>query len=220
MPTQIRNLQIDVLLRKQKEGNMPNVDNITVSDVVKALKTVIRSKVDRTSNTISNDLMKAQVDNLLGPQHITKIRAEDYGNAIAKADGDLNKQLQVRDSYEDFKNEQALKMFPTKKLWEARALYDETEIGKRVLNRGLQADYESLQKRVAQRDADIITKMNKPHAVHAQPEPEGHDDGDDDGGEGTIDQKVERLMQSRNISRDAAISILHRLEKAARGFTF
>jgi len=218
MPTQIRNLQIDVLLRKQKEGNMPNVDNITVSDVVKALKTVIRSKVDRTSNTISNDLMKAQVDNLLGPQHITKIRAEDYGNAIAKADGDLNKQLQVRMAYEDFKNEQALKMFPTKKLWEARALYDETEIGKRVLNRGLQADYESLQKRVAQRDADIITKMNKPHAVHAQPEPEGHDD--DDGGEGTIDQKVERLMQSRNISRDAAISVLHRLEKRARGFTF
>jgi hypothetical protein len=69
-------------------------------------------------------------------------------------------------------------------------------------------------------DADIIMKMNKPHAVHAQPEPEGHDADDDDGGEGTIDQKVERLMQSRNISRDAAISILHRLEKAARGFTF
>jgi hypothetical protein len=60
--------------------------------------------------------------------------------------------------------------------------------------------------------------MNKPHAVHAQPEPEGHDD--DDGGEGTIDQKVERLMQSRNISSDEAISILHRLEKKARGFTF
>jgi hypothetical protein len=219
-PTQIRNLQIDVLLRKQQEDNMSNVSSIPVSDVIKALKTVMRSKVDRTrSNTMSNDLMKAQVDNLLGPQHITKLRSEDYPIAIAKADGDLKKQLEVKLAYEDFKNEQALRMFPqSKTVYQARALYDETEIGKRVLNRGLQADYESLQKRVAQRDADIITKMNKPHAVHAQPEPEGHDD--DDGGEGTIDQKVERLMQSRNISRDAAISILHCLEKAARGLTF
>jgi hypothetical protein len=214
MPTQIRNLQIDVLL-KQQEANMPNVDNISVDDVIKALKTVTRTKVDRAP-AMSNDLMKRQVDDLLGPQHITKLRSEDYGSAIAKADGDLNKQLEVRMAYEGFKNEQALKMFPTKKLWEARALYDETEIGKRMLNRGLQADYEALQKRVAQRDADVI-KMNKPIAHAAAPRDTSDDD---DAGEGTVDQRVERLMQSRGISRDAAISVLHRLEKRARGFAF
>jgi hypothetical protein len=140
MPTQIRNLQIDVLLRKQQEDNMSNVSSVPVSDVIKALKTVMRSKVDRTrSNTMSNDLMKAQVDNLLGPQHITKLRSEDYPIAIAKAqlDGDLKKQLEVKLAYEDFKNEQALRMFPqSKTVYQARALYDETEIGKRVLNSG------------------------------------------------------------------------------------
>jgi hypothetical protein len=219
-PTQIRNLQIDVLLRKQQEGNMSNVSSIPVSDVIKALKTVTRAKVDRTSNIMSNDLMKAQVDNLLGPQHLAKRASEKYAIAIAKAqmDGDLKKQLEVKLAYEDRKNQEALRMFPqSKTVYQARALYDETEIGKRALNEGLRADYESLQKRVAQRDADIIEKMNKPVA-HAE-QPDDRDDADD-GGEGTIDQKVERLMQSRNISRDAAISVLHRLEKAARGFAF
>jgi predicted Zn-dependent protease len=85
-------------------------------------------------------------------------------------------------------------------------------------NFAVQKSYEDTQRRTAANAAEVIAKMNKPQAERAQPEPEGHDD--DDGGEGSVDQKVERLMQSRNISRDAAISVLHRLEKRARGFTF
>ena len=53
-----------------------------------------------------------------------------------------------------------------------------------------------------------------PHAHRARNNPVETDDGDE-----SIDEKVERLMRDRNISRDAAISILHRAEKIAKGFT-
>jgi hypothetical protein len=42
----------------------------------------------------------------------------------------------------------------------------------------------------------------------------GHQDGRD------FDAKIKQLMNEQQISRDEAISILHRLEKRARGFTF
>jgi hypothetical protein len=54
-----------------------------------------------------------------------------------------------------------------------------------------------------------------PHAHRARNNPvETDDDGDE-----SIDQKVERLMRDKNISRDAAISILHRAEKVAKGIS-
>jgi hypothetical protein len=170
---------------RQQEGNpMSNVSNITVTDVIKAMKAVMP-----------------------GPSIAAKVDAANEMLANGRIDGVVHAQLQQRFADERYPGDRC-----------ALSKFINDPDGGRMTNFGAQTSYVNMQKRTAANAAEVITKMNKPHAVHAQPEPEDYDD--DDGGEGTIDQKVERLMQSRNISRDAAISILHRLEKRARGFTF
>jgi hypothetical protein len=160
------------------------VSNITVTDVIKAMKAVmpgpsIAAKVDAANEMLA----KGRVDTVVHQEMLKRFADERYpGDPRA-----LSKFINDSD-------------------------------GARMSNFAVQKSYEDTQRRTAANAAEVIAKMNKPHAVHAQPEPEDHDD--DDGGEGTIDQKVERLMQSRNISRDAAISILHRAEKVAKGFSF
>jgi cytochrome c5 len=151
----------------------------------------------------------------------TKVMSEPTGGVVSVAKrsaaalegGEIGQEtfakLQQRCAQEQFPNE------PT--LGHALAKFYRTPHGAEMLSRGLRKSYEDGQRRVAQRDADIIEKMNKPiaHAAAPRDTPD-----DDDAGEGTIDQRVERLMQSRGISRDEAISVLHRAEKVAKGFSF
>jgi hypothetical protein len=130
----------------------------------------------------------------------------------ALADGTL-----TQETYAKLQQRLAQEQFPNDNTGVALAKFFATPHGAEMLNRGLQHDYETLQKRIAvgngyvQKDGDI------PHPHRASPRDTSGDD--DDGGDETIDQKVERLMRDKNISRDAAISILHRAEKVAKGIS-
>ena len=124
---------------------------------------------------------------------------------ISQATGAL---LEQRLAQEQFPNA------PT--MGHALALWHATPHGRELQHALLEKAYRDTQLRSALGGGhDAVMKMNTPRAHAEQP-----DDTDDDGdGDETIDQKVERLMRDKNISRDAAISILHRAEKIAKGIS-
>jgi hypothetical protein len=162
---------------------MSNATNITVTDVIKAMKAVmpgpsVAAKVDAANEMLAD----GRIDTIVHSQLKTRFAEERYGGdrcAVAKFENDAD--------------------------------------GRRMMNFGVQKTYEVQQRATALGDGyDAVLKMNEPHAHAASP----RDTSDDDGGDESIDQKVERLMRDRNISRDAAISILHRAEKVAKGFSF
>ena len=169
------------------------MSNITVSDVIKAMKTV-----------------------MLGPSIPSKVDAANEMLADGRIDGIVHAQLQQRFADERYAGDHRSL---------AKFLGDPD--GQRMTNFAAQTSYVSLQKATALGNAADVRKMretlepvameNKPRAHRAMNDPDR--DSDDDGGDASIDQKVERLMRDKNISRDAAISILHRAEKVAKGFT-
>ena len=94
-----------------------------------------------------------------------------------------------------------------------------------MLNRGLQKSHEDMQRRTALGAYEPVVKAHgnlasRQSEFETPPHPEADETphiGEDDE---PFEQKVERLMRDKNISRDAAISILHRAEKVAKGFAF
>jgi hypothetical protein len=152
----------------------------------------------------------------------TKVMSEPTGGVVSVAKrsaaalegGEIG-----QETFAKLQQRLAQEMFPNDSIGVALGKFFATPHGAEMLNRGLKKNYEDIQKRVAVGNAYDVLKSKDglvPHARAAAP----RDTSDDDNSDETIDQKVERLMRDCNISRDAAISIVHRAEKVAKGFSF
>jgi hypothetical protein len=225
-PTQIKNLTISsvdsvdkgagkgvkVLLLKRDGDESTNVSMVDIARALGRLVLTQKRNAERRSNPMSNatnitvtDVIKAMKAVMPGPSIAAKVDAVIKMIEDGRIDGFVAAQLEQRLADERYPGDRC-----------ALAKFQNDPDGMRLLNAAVKTSYVELQKRTALGDGyDAVMKMNKPHAHAASP----RDTSDDDGDEST-DQKVERLMRDKNISRDAAISILHRAEKVAKGFAF
>jgi hypothetical protein len=120
----------------------------------------------------------------------------------------------------------ALEEFPeSKTLGEAMEKLRKTVHGQDWLNAQLQRDYENMQRAGALgTHVPVVKAHGNPASRQSEyetPDTEEADEtphiGEDDE---PFDQKVERLMKERNISRDAAITLIYRAEKVAKGLSW
>jgi hypothetical protein len=118
----------------------------------------------------------------------------------------------------------AQEQFPNDSIGVALAKFYRTPHGAEMLNRGLQKSHEDMQRRSALANAaEVLVAKAHGNPASRQSEYETPDTEEADEtphiGEGDepFDQKVERLMKERNISRDAAITLIYRAEKIAKG---
>jgi hypothetical protein len=224
-PTQLKNLTfakaLEIVEAEARPAAVLKQHGVTMLDVAKALGRVLLTQ-KRNEEKRSEERTKVMSE----PMGVVSVAKR---GAQALEGGEIG-----QETFAKLQQRCAQEMYPTDSMGVALSKFFATPAGAEMLSRGLKKSYEDGQRRAAANASEVVKASRggeeieepekdkdgrpKPHAVHAQPEPEDRDD--DDGGEGTIDQKVEKLMQSRNISRDAAISVLHRLEKRARGFTF
>jgi hypothetical protein len=190
-PTRIKDLEIQEISSVRK-GSSPGA----------------RVLLLKSAANEANERNEAMSESGLGVVSVAKRSAQALDN------GEIS-----QETYAKLQQRIAQEMFPGDSMGVALGKFFATPHGAEMLNRGLKKNYEDIQKRTALGDGyDAVIKMNKPHAHAASPRDTSDDDGDDS--DESIDQKVERLVRDKNISRDAAISILHRAEKVAKGFTF
>jgi hypothetical protein len=134
--------------------------------------------------------------------------AKRAATAIAK--GELDPQTSAR-----LFQRIALEEFPeSKTLGEAMEKLRKTVHGQDWLNAQLQRDYENMQRAGALGTPELVDKAHGNPASRQAPYTAPYDGEDDDE---PFDQKVERLMKEKNISYDAAVSLIHRAEKVAKG---
>lgn len=142
--------------------------------------------------------------------------------AMAVAKGELDQAACAR-----LQERLALEMFPqAKSTGEALAKFFDTATGKEMLNAGLKANYEAVQKRsaLANRAEVLIAKafgnpaseqspFTTPDVVEAESDADYAVDGD-------VDAKVKEIMARDGVSFDIALSRVHRAEKAAKGMNW
>jgi hypothetical protein len=127
----------------------------------------------------------------------------------ALADGTL-----TQEAYAKLQQRLAQEQFPNDSIGVALSKFFATPHGAEMLNRGLQQNYEEVQKRVAVGNGYIQKDGEVPHPRRASPR-DTDDDDEDDGG--SVEQKVRRLMDKHNLTYDQAITRIHRAEKIAKG---
>jgi hypothetical protein len=139
--------------------------------------------------------------------------AKRAGVAIAK--GEIDQQ-----TYAKLQQRLAQEQFPNDTIGVALSKFYATPHGAEMLNRGLRANYEAVQRATALGAYEPVAKaFGNPASRQSEYETPPHPEADETphaSGVDTdepLDQQIERLMKERNISRDAAISILHRKEK-------
>jgi hypothetical protein len=119
----------------------------------------------------------------------------------------------------------AQEQFPNDSIGVALSKFYATPHGAEMLNRGLKANYEAVQR------ADALSAYGSVAKAHGNPasrQSEYETPDTEEAGETPhigeddepFDQQVERLMKERNISRDAAITLIYRAEKVAKGLSW
>ena len=134
--------------------------------------------------------------------------------ATAVAKGELNQDACAR-----LQTRLAQEQFPNDSVGVALSKFYATPHGAELLNAGLKANYETVQKRSALANkAEVLiakaygnpasqqTPLATPDVVHAE-------DNDDYAVNGDVDAKVKEIMQRDGVSFDVAISRVHRAEK-------
>jgi hypothetical protein len=93
-----------------------------------------------------------------------------------------------------------------------------------MLNAGLKLNYEAVQRANALGAYEPVAKAHgnpaSRQSEYETPDTEEADETPRSGGIDTdepFDQQVERLMKEKNISRDAAVTLIYRAEKIAKG---
>jgi hypothetical protein len=118
----------------------------------------------------------------------------------------------------------AQEQFPNDSMGVALSKFYATPHGAEMLNRGLKANYEAVQRANARSAHGPLAKaFGNPASRQgefenpdvARPSDEPHTGGVDT--DEPFEQQVERLMKERNISRDAAITLIYRAEKISKG---
>jgi hypothetical protein len=121
----------------------------------------------------------------------------------------------------------AQEQFPDDNIGVALAKFYATPHGAEMLNAGLKLNYEAVQRANALSAHVPLAKafgnpasrqgeFKNPNVARPSNEPRtGGIDTDE-----PFDQQVERLMKERNISRDAAITLIYRAEKVAKGLSW
>ena len=121
----------------------------------------------------------------------------------------------------------AQEQFPNDKIGVALAKFYATPHGAEMLNVGLKLNYEAVQRANALSARVPLAKaFGNPASRQgefenpdvARPSNEPHTGGVDT--DEPFEQQVERLMKERNISRDAAITLIYRAEKVAKGLSW
>ena len=121
----------------------------------------------------------------------------------------------------------ACEQFPNDSEGVALAKFYATPHGAEMLNRGLKKNYQVTQLRGALSNtaaANILKAFGNPASRQSEYETPPHPEADEmPHATGEVaepepfDQKVERLMREKNISRDAAITLIYRAEKISKG---
>jgi len=143
--------------------------------------------------------------------------AKRAGVAIAR--GEIDQQ-----TFAKLQQRLAQEQFPNDSIGVALSKFYATPHGAEMLNAGLQANYTTMQKRNALGGYEPVAKawgnpasqqspFTTPDVTRPSNTPRiGGVDTDE-----PFDQQVERLMKERNISRDAAVTLIYRAEKVRRG---
>jgi hypothetical protein len=95
-----------------------------------------------------------------------------------------------------------------------------SNVGREMLHKAVQANYERLQYMSRCGDADVVMQKaegNVPHVHHAQASQQEHTTSDPDDIEESYDKKWKRLTAA-GFSGDEAHSMLHRAERLRKGF--
>lgn len=184
-------------VHKRRPARLRNIQIDSVDSVSKGASpgaTVVFMKSDNERNDTMSEL---------GPVSVAKrsVQALDAGEISQETYAKLQQRI-------------AQEMFPSDSMGVALAKFFATPHGSEMLNRGLKKSYVDLQKRTALANTDVL-KAAKPVAHAEKPDDDENDEGA--GGETEPwDKKIANLMKEKNISYDAAASILHRAERVRK----
>ncbi len=133
----------------------------------------------------------------------------------------------TQETYAKLQQRLAQEQFPNDSIGVALSKFYATPHGAEMLNAGLRTNYESVQKRTALGAYELVAKAHgnpaSRQSEYETPDTEEADETPHTGGIDTdepFDQQVERLMKEKNISRDAAITLIYRAEKVAKGLSW
>jgi hypothetical protein len=149
----------------------------------------------------------------------TPMREQHNLVRVAKGLGQAVEKGLDQEAFSRLANELADEMFPNDP--HALSKLVNSKVGGEMFAKAAQKHYENLQFGSACGDGyEAVMKMDKtePHVRRAQAEPKEHATSDPDGVEEPWDKRVKDLMDKYGMSKDAAISYLHRAEKVAKGF--
>jgi hypothetical protein len=159
---------------------------------------------------------------------MSNISVVDIAKRVVKAVERGGTKIVDQTAFAKLQQQLAQEQFPNDKIGVALAKFYATPHGAEMLNAGLKLNREAVQRanalgahvplskawgNPASRQSEYETPPHPeadetPHATGeiAKPEP--------------FEQKVERLMKEKNISRDAAITLIYRAEKVAKGLSW